>query len=141
MAVKSSQLFPSLEASADLLTVGSPVDEPTNRSPLLLALGCAAWLFCACISTLFLLQIDASVNAQIPFAAVLVFIAGVLLAFVCAWPLKLHVALRNLLLGPWLAMAFSVVFGLATPVWLLEARYQSIAVSYTHLTLPTSDLV
>lgn len=133
MTVKSSQLFPSVEASADELTVDLPVDGPTTRSPVLLALACAAWLLCACIATLFLLQADASVNAQIPFAAVLAFIAGVLSAFVCAWPLKLHVALRNLLLGPWLAMAFSVVFGLATLVWLLEARYQSTVVDRNFL--------
>lgn len=136
MAVKSSSLFASNKApAADPrdLSAEQPVAELSPRSPALLALASVAWLFCAGISTLFLLQIEATVNTQITFAALLMFAAGVLLALICAWPVQLHVALRNLRLGPWLAVAFSVVFGLATLVWLLENRYQSVVVDRNFL--------
>lgn len=124
---------PDSSATSD----GLSGDSPGPRSPAILVIAWVVWLFATSVAVLIETSSDSSFYLQISTAAIALFVAGILLAFLCAWPQPLHVALKSLRLGPWMAVGFGVTFGLSSLAWLLDVQGQSAVIDRTYL-IPAS---
>lgn len=68
-------------------------------------------------------------NVRLVAASILLFTAGLILAAWVARPLDLRASLKLLKLGPWMCVGYSIVFGLATLIWLRRPEASSLLVN------------
>lgn len=67
-------------------------------------------------------------NVRLVAVSLLLFTAGLILAAWVARPLTLRASLKQLKLGPWISVGYSIVFGLATLIWLRRPQGSSLLV-------------
>lgn len=117
-----------------MVTVTPPVGTTTavkgrqrvSATGPLLMLG--IWILFACALGLADQAYSVSYGLQIVVLSLMLFGVGIILAAVVARPLTLRASLVQLKLGPWVAIGFAVVFGLASLTWLKEKTGTEVVV-------------